>query len=66
MKNQYFGDRNDYFKYDLLISLAGQLAAKKLSIIWMLTEDDDSQHGKKTKYARGAGNSGLYEFLRHR
>ena len=64
MKNQYFGDRNDYFKYDLLISLAGHLAAKRLSIIWMLTEDDDSQHGEKTRYARGAGNSRLYQFLR--
>ena len=64
MKNQYFGDRNDYFKYDLLISLAGQLAVKRLSIIWMLTEDDDSQHGEKTKYARGAGDRRLYQSLR--
>jgi len=30
----------------------------------MLTEDDDSQHGEKTKYARGAGDRGLYKFLR--
>ena len=63
MKNQYFGDRNDYFKYDLLISLAGQLAAKRLSVIWMLTEDDRSGSGQMIDYGKGAGDTGLYRFL---
>lgn len=63
MKNQYFGDRNDYFKYDLLIFLADQLAAKKLSVIWMRTDDDETQDGQKISYAKGAGDRGLYRFL---
>jgi hypothetical protein len=36
MKNQYFGDHNDFFKYDLLIFLAEaeQLAGiQRLSVI---------------------------------
>jgi hypothetical protein len=65
MKNQYFGDRNDYFKYDLLIFLAEQLAGiKKLSIIWMLTKDDASGDGAKTKYSKGPGDRKLFRFLR--
>jgi hypothetical protein len=64
MKNQYFGDRNDYFKYDLLVSLAEQLAAKRLSIIWMLTRNDESQDGQEISYAKGAGHRDLYRFLR--
>lgn len=63
MKNQYFGDRNDYFKYDLLISLAGQLATQKLSVIWMLTENDRSGSGQMIDYGKGAGDTGLYRFL---
>ena len=59
VKNQYFGDRNDFFKYDLLIFLAEHLAAKKLSIVWMRTEDDGSQDGGKINYERGAGDKGL-------
>lgn len=65
MKNQYFGDQNDYFKYDLLIFLAEQLAGiKRLSIVWMLAEDDASQDGGKIDYSRGPGDRGLFRFLR--
>jgi hypothetical protein len=64
MKNQYFADRNDYFKYDLLIFLAEQLAGiQKLSVVWMLTGNDESQDGQKIKYGKGAGDRGLYGFL---
>ena len=64
MKNQYFGDRNDYFKYDLLIFLAEELTGiKKLSAIWMLTQDDGSTDGGSIKYRRGAGNKFLFSFL---
>jgi hypothetical protein len=63
VKNQYFGDRNDYFKYDLLIFLAEELAGiDKLSIIWMLTDKDSSGHGEKTDYRRGVGNKALFRF----
>ncbi len=44
MKNQYFGDINDYRKYGLLRSV---LAASRMSLFvaWMLTEDDGSSDG---------------------
>jgi hypothetical protein len=65
VKNQYFGDRNDYFKYDLLIFLAEQLSGiKKLSVVWMLTQNDDSRDGEKIEYSKGAGDRELFRFLR--
>jgi hypothetical protein len=65
MKNQYFGDQNDYFKYDLLIFLAEGLSGiKRLSVVWMLTEDDGSQDGGRIEYPKGAGDRGLFRFLR--
>jgi len=64
MKNQYFGDQNDYFKYDLLAFLAEELSGiRKLSIVWMLTEDDGSKDGQKTRYEKGSGDRVLYRFL---
>jgi hypothetical protein len=58
VKNQCFGDRNDYFKYDLLIFLAEQLVTKRLSVVWMLTPNDGSQDGGKVAYPWGAGDRG--------
>ncbi len=52
MKNQYFGDVNDYRKYGLLRALT---ASGKIStaVCWMLTPDDSSSDGR------------LIDFLRH-
>ena len=49
MKNQYFGDINDYKKFGLLRSI---LSTSNLSILiaWMLTEDDGSTDGKFIQY----------------
>jgi hypothetical protein len=49
MKNQYFGDINDYKKYGLLraLSCAGAI---KITFCWMLTESDDGSDGGKTGY----------------
>jgi len=49
MKNQYFGDINDYRKYGLLRSIiyASQL---KLLVTWMLTQYDGSTDGKFISY----------------
>ena len=47
MKNQYFGDINDYYKYCLLRQLNQQL---NLGVCWMLTADDQSRDGRKIKY----------------
>ena len=49
MKNQYFGDINDYRKYGLIRHLAGG-GEIKTGICWMLTPDDTKADGKFTEY----------------
>lgn len=49
MKNQYFGDVNDYRKYGL-IRLLSDGGAIRTGVCWMLTPDDDGPDGKKTHY----------------
>ena len=44
MKNQYFGDINDYRKYAILRALAGRPI--RLVVSWMLTPDDGRTDGK--------------------
>lgn len=51
MKNQYFGDINDYRKYGLLRILSHK-GAIKTSVCWMLTADDDRGHGARTEYLK--------------
>lgn len=68
MKNQYFGDINDYKKYGLIKLLSGY---GKLStvICWMLTPNGTKLDGRKTKYlhtpqkCRGF-DPVIYDFLR--
>lgn len=48
MKHQYFGDENDYVKYGILRCIAAE--ELKVSVCWMLTPNDGSSDGKKTKY----------------
>ena len=48
MKNQYYGDINDYRKYGLLRCLARE--GLSIGICWMLTERDESTDGVKTEY----------------
>ncbi len=49
MKNQYFGDLNDYRKYGLLrtLCLNGTI---RILICWMLTPDDGTSDGRFTDY----------------
>jgi hypothetical protein len=49
MKNQYFGDVNDYRKYGLirLLTKQGEIST---AICWMLTPDDGRTDGKFTDY----------------
>lgn len=49
MKNQYFGDINDYKKFGLLRSINSACSLNTL-IAWMLTPDDGSTDGKFTEY----------------
>ena len=48
MKNQYFGDINDYRKYGLLRQLAA--AGIETTVAWMLTPDDGSSDGRRLEY----------------
>lgn len=67
MKDQYFGDRNDYFKYDLVIFFAEQLIGiKRFTFIPMLTANDGGGDGGITKYRQGAGRPDLYRFLQEK
>jgi len=49
MKNQYFGDINDYRKYGLLRSIT-EASHLRLLVAWMLTPDDGSTDGGFTAY----------------
>lgn len=49
MKNQYFGDINDYRKYGLIRSILRSYQFRLL-VAWMLTPDDASTDGKFTDY----------------
>ena len=51
MKNQYFGDINDYRKYGLLRSIIRATGFRVL-VAWMLTPDDNSTDGNFTSYLR--------------
>ncbi len=67
MKNQYFGDINDYRKYGLLRILSNQ-GEVRTAVCWMLTESDGNRDGEKTRYLSypevyRAFDSGLFEIL---
>ncbi len=68
MKDQYFGDINDYKKYGL-VRILSRFGAIKTTICWMLTPSDDSVNGSsieylhKSKYWRDH-DSDLYDYLR--
>lgn len=54
MKNQYFGDSRDLFKYDLAISLLVDYGlSKNFTLIPMLTKDSGNTHGSRTGYKSG-------------
>jgi hypothetical protein len=48
MKNQYFGDVNDYLKYGFLRCFAE--AGLSIGVCWMLTPDDNLPDGRKIEY----------------
>ncbi len=50
MKNQYFADIRDLFKYDLALSLLCKGGPSSLTLIPMLTPDTKSTHGSKILY----------------
>ncbi|MFP4641964.1 MAG: hypothetical protein ACLFPU_07290 [Dehalococcoidia bacterium] len=54
MKNQYFGDVNDYRKYGLLRALQS-CGEHKLLVVWMLTPDDGGTDGQIRSYLQHPG-----------
>lgn len=49
MKNQYFGDINDYKKYSLLRHLTGNGEIETV-VCWVLTDDDSGNDGRRIRY----------------
>jgi hypothetical protein len=60
MKNQYFGDINDYRKYGLLRVLQAG-GGGRLLVAWMLTPDDGSRDGGRRAYLRDPGAWARYD-----
>ena len=63
MKDQYFGDDRDYFKYDLIINLATCLQIPRFTNIVMLTPPDDRGDGNRTNYDVENRSGDLHSFL---
>lgn len=63
MKNQYFGDVNDYHKYAFIRHLLAGTNLKLL-VAWMLTKDDKGRDGKKRNYSDEKNDPELYSFLK--
>ena len=66
MKNQYFADTRDLFKYDLVLEFLLEGGLSRFTFIPMLTKDDPGYGGGRTDYSRaraGTGRTQLAEFL---
>lgn len=65
MKNQYFGDIIDLFKYDLLKALSEDIQFREILFIPLLTKNDKSNDGKKRNYQNkvGSKNQKLISFF---
>ena len=70
MKNQYFGDIRDLFKYDLIISIIREIGSiNRFIFIPLLTRNDNRKDGNKIDYTTakaGTHNKGLIEYLEKR
>lgn len=70
MKNQYFGDENDFRKYGLLRLLC-RPQKLTLGVCWMLTEPDVRRDGEFRTYLDGPGiyrecDSALFDWLKEK
>ncbi len=66
MKNQYFGDNRDLFKYDLIYQIIQAGLVKHFMFIPMLTKNDDTGQGgvaNRDKAKAGKQNKELVNFL---
>ncbi|HMD86857.1 MAG TPA: hypothetical protein VKO18_19375 [Terriglobia bacterium] len=65
MKNQYFGDKRDLFKYDLWLEIAKSLGIKTHTFIPMLTPSDSSQQGGRIPAEAENYSEAIFNFLAH-
>ena len=65
MKNQYFGDVRDLFKYDLVLELLCKTDLERFAFIPMLTGDDDTGHGNRTDHARARAGTDNKDLIGH-
>lgn len=66
MKNQYFGDTRDLFKYDLVLEILLNTHINHFTFIPMLTPNEPSKNGGKTNYEKakaGTRRTELKNFL---
>jgi hypothetical protein len=63
MKNQYFGDRRDYFKINLLLDLVSGAELQQIVSLVMLTPNDETTEGRLTAFPVGKGRAALHGFL---
>jgi len=63
MKNQYFGDKRDLFKYDLWLEIAKGFGIKKHTFIPMLTPNDSTKQGGRIPEDAGRYCQSIFDFL---
>ena len=63
MKNQYFGDTRDLFKYDLVLELLLETELRRFTFVPMLTRDEETSDGGKTDYTKAKAGT-RRQFLR--
>lgn len=66
MKNQYFGDRRDVFKYELILDVVRSHGGNRLTLVPMLTPDDGSGEGNVPPVATRAYRGELLDFFAER
>lgn len=64
MKDQYFGNRADHFKFSLALHLLDRTRGlERLTYLPMLTANDDKPHGERESRLRHPGYGQLHAFL---
>ncbi|MDP2824251.1 MAG: nucleotidyltransferase family protein [Sulfuritalea sp.] len=64
MKNQYFGDKRDLFKFDLLLDLMASGFFRQLTYVPMLTQGDSTGEGRLVGRDAAGHRPDLFAFLR--
>lgn len=63
MKDQYFGDKRDLFKFDLVLDIIAATDLRKFGYVPMLTPPDASGHGGLASRMAGGRSQVVFDFL---